>query len=136
MWRNSSEVEICLIFSLVQKYILKITWVLPGNELKEKEYIITVIKKDILLSLDIYNESGSLINSLFQAYTPSASSVKLSSLSLYTGDEIENYILLLSSEKYYQDEVVKYGYCRGTEPYNFVYDILDRYSHYKNVIED
>jgi len=51
-------------------------------------------------------------------------------------DENVDYFLLNKSDpKYYKDSVVFYGYCRGEEPYNYVNDILDRYEHYKNVIE-
>jgi len=49
---------------------------------------------------------------------------------------VDYYLLNKSKPKYYNDSVVKYGYCRGTEPYNFVYDILDRYEHYKNTIDN
>jgi len=49
---------------------------------------------------------------------------------------VDFYLLNKSKPEFYNDSVVKYGYCRGTETYNFVYDILDRYNHYKNVIED
>lgn len=51
-------------------------------------------------------------------------------------ENVDFYLLNKSKPEFYNDSVVKYGYCRGTEPYNFVYDILDRYNHYKNVIED
>lgn len=34
---------------------------------------------------------------------------------------------------YYKDEVVYYGYCRGSEPYAYVEEIMDRYAHYKNI---
>ncbi len=51
-------------------------------------------------------------------------------------ENVDYYLLNKSKPKYYNDSVVKYGYCRGTEPYNFVYDILDRYEHYKNTIDD
>ena len=51
-------------------------------------------------------------------------------------ENVDFYLLNKSKPEYYNDSVVKYGYCRGTEPYNFVYDILDRYNHYKNVIEN
>ncbi|MEZ5083183.1 MAG: transporter substrate-binding domain-containing protein [Bacteroidales bacterium] len=47
---------------------------------------------------------------------------------------VDYYLLNKSKPEYYNDSVVKYGYCRGTEPYNFVYDILERYEHYKNTI--
>jgi membrane-bound lytic murein transglycosylase F len=50
-------------------------------------------------------------------------------------DENVDYFLLNKSKpEFYNDSVVKYGYCRGAEPYHFVYDILDRFQHYKNVI--
>lgn len=51
-------------------------------------------------------------------------------------DNVDYFLLNKSDPKYYNDSVVFYGYCRGQEPYNYVYDILDRYQHYKNVIED
>lgn len=51
-------------------------------------------------------------------------------------DNVDYYVLNKSNPKYYQDPVVRYGYCRGKEPYHYVYDILNRYEHYKNVIID
>ncbi|MFH1321309.1 MAG: transporter substrate-binding domain-containing protein [Bacteroidota bacterium] len=48
-------------------------------------------------------------------------------------DNVAFFILQKSREKYYNDEVVKHGYCRGEEPYKYVKEILDRYQHYKNV---
>ena len=51
-------------------------------------------------------------------------------------DNVDYYLRNKSKPEYYQDSVVKYGYCRGEEPYNFVYDILERFHHYQNVIED
>ena len=50
-------------------------------------------------------------------------------------DHIDNIILELSYPKNYNDPVVKYGYVRGTEPYNYVVNIFDRYDHYKKFIE-
>lgn len=41
-------------------------------------------------------------------------------------------ILRKSKPEYYQDEVVKHGYCRGSEPYNYVKDINAIYEHYRN----
>ena len=35
---------------------------------------------------------------------------------------------------YYNDPVVRFGYCRGDEPVNFVSEILQRYSEYKYII--
>lgn len=49
-------------------------------------------------------------------------------------DNVDQYILLKSNPTYYNDEVVKYGYCRGEEPYNYVKEIMERYEHYKKFI--
>jgi len=51
-------------------------------------------------------------------------------------DNVDYYLLNKSKPKFYRDAVVKYGYCRGEEPYNFVNEILERFEHYKNVIEN
>ena len=48
-------------------------------------------------------------------------------------DNVAWFVLQKSREKYYNDEVVKHGYCRGEEPYNYVKEILGRFEHYKNV---
>jgi membrane-bound lytic murein transglycosylase F len=48
-------------------------------------------------------------------------------------DNVDECILLKSKSKYYNDEVVKHGYCRGEEPYNYVREILSRYEFYKTV---
>lgn len=50
-------------------------------------------------------------------------------------NNVDFYLLNKSKPKYYRDSVVKYGYCRGEESYNFVNEILERYEHYKNVLE-
>ncbi len=49
-------------------------------------------------------------------------------------DNVEDYVLLKSEQKYYSDEVCKHGYCRGKEPYNYVKNIFEGYEHYKNLI--
>lgn len=49
-------------------------------------------------------------------------------------NNVDEFILKKSDPKYYHDPVVKYGYCRGTETYQYVYQILDRYEHYKNIL--
>jgi membrane-bound lytic murein transglycosylase F len=54
---------------------------------------------------------------------------------IWTGN-VDYYILNKSNPKYYKDEVVRYGYARGEETFNFVREILDRYGHYKNVLEN
>lgn len=50
-------------------------------------------------------------------------------------DNVENYLLRLSDRRYFTDEVVKYGYARGREPYRYVQDIFARYDHYQKFIE-
>ncbi len=49
-------------------------------------------------------------------------------------NNVADYLLLKSNPKYYSDPVVKYGYCRGTETYQYVADIMERYGHYKNLV--
>ena len=49
---------------------------------------------------------------------------------------VDYYILNKSNPHYYRDSVVRYGYARGEETYNFVLEVLDRFEHYKNVISD
>jgi membrane-bound lytic murein transglycosylase F len=51
-------------------------------------------------------------------------------------DNVEEYILKLADKKYYLDEVVRYGFVRGTEPYNYVRNIFLRYNHYKQFIKE
>ncbi|MBI4930111.1 MAG: transporter substrate-binding domain-containing protein [Bacteroidetes bacterium] len=51
-------------------------------------------------------------------------------------NNVEKFILLKSKPLYYNDPVVRCGYCRGEEPYNYVREILSRYEHYKNVINE
>mgnify|MGYP006073482263 CR=1 FL=1 len=48
-------------------------------------------------------------------------------------DNVAEMILKKSNPKYYRDEVVYYGYCRGSETYNYVNEIYNRFEHYKNV---
>jgi len=52
---------------------------------------------------------------------------------VWTGN-VEDWLLRKSDPKYYTDKVVKYGYARGIETYNYVREVLDRYEHYKNII--
>ena len=47
---------------------------------------------------------------------------------------VDYYLLNKSKPKYYRDPVVRYGYCRGEETYNYVSEIIKRYEHYKNLV--
>jgi membrane-bound lytic murein transglycosylase F len=49
-------------------------------------------------------------------------------------DNVDYFILNKSNPKYYNDPDVKFGYCRGEEPFHYVREILERYEHYKNVM--
>ncbi len=48
---------------------------------------------------------------------------------------VDFYLLNKSKPVYFNDPVVQFGYCRGEEPYLYVIEILDRYEHYKNLME-
>lgn len=47
---------------------------------------------------------------------------------------VEEMILKKSEPEYYKDEVVYYGYSRGSETYKYVREVLERYQHYQNVL--
>ncbi len=51
-------------------------------------------------------------------------------------DNVEKWLLNKSQPNYYRDPVVKYGYARGTETVNYVAQVLDRFEHYKNIVND
>ncbi len=51
-------------------------------------------------------------------------------------DSVDKYLLSKSDPKFYNDPVVKYGYCRGKETYAYVRDIMERYEHYRNLINN
>jgi len=50
-------------------------------------------------------------------------------------DNVEKMILALSYPKNYNLEVVKYGYVRGQEPFEYVDQIFKRYDHYREFID-
>jgi len=51
-------------------------------------------------------------------------------------DNVENVVLNLNKPDYYNHPVVKYGYVRGLEPYNYVRQIFERYQHYIQFIDE
>jgi len=51
-------------------------------------------------------------------------------------DNVDYYVLNKSKPKYYLDPLVKHGYARGSEPYHYVTEILERYEHYKNIVDE
>ncbi|TXE18071.1 transporter substrate-binding domain-containing protein [Psychroserpens burtonensis] len=51
-------------------------------------------------------------------------------------DNVEDMILALSHPKNYNDPIIKYGYVRGVEPYNYVNQIFERYAHYTQFISE
>jgi membrane-bound lytic murein transglycosylase F len=53
---------------------------------------------------------------------------------VWTGN-VDYFVLHLSEKKYYHDPVVRNGYMRGWETYNFVKDIFGRYNGYKTLID-
>jgi len=49
-------------------------------------------------------------------------------------DNVARCLLSKAEPKYYNDPVVKFGFCRGTETFNYVTEVLERYEHYKNIV--
>jgi len=44
------------------------------------------------------------------------------------------FLLNESLPQYYNDPIVTFGYCRGQEPYQYVREIMNRYSMYSDQI--
>lgn len=53
---------------------------------------------------------------------------------LWTG-HVDEYILLKSNPEFYNDPVVEFGYCRGSEPFAYVNSIFERFDNYRQHIE-
>ena len=49
-------------------------------------------------------------------------------------DDVSYWLLQKSTQQYSSDEVVKFGFCRGLEPVNYVDHILRRYDRYKEFV--
>ena len=49
-------------------------------------------------------------------------------------DDVSYWLLQKSTQQYSGDEVVKFGFCRGLEPVNYVTNILERFDHYKQFV--
>lgn len=49
---------------------------------------------------------------------------------------VDVFIRNKSRPKYFNDPVVRWGYCRGEETYKYVTEINDRFQHYLNVLPD
>lgn len=49
-------------------------------------------------------------------------------------DDVAFYLIQKSKSKFYNDPVVNFGYCRGTEPVNYVDEIFERYEEYLTVL--
>jgi membrane-bound lytic murein transglycosylase F len=48
-------------------------------------------------------------------------------------NNVESYLLKKAEPRFFRDPVVKNGYCRGNETYNYVKEIMYRYDHYLNI---
>ena len=51
-------------------------------------------------------------------------------------DHVEQAVLKLTLKKYYTRPEIKYGYVQGTEPVNYVRDILKRHRLYQSFFEE
>lgn len=49
-------------------------------------------------------------------------------------DDVSYWLLQKSTQQYSSDEVVRFGFCRGLEPVNYVNNILERFNHYKQFV--
>ncbi|MCP4460735.1 MAG: transporter substrate-binding domain-containing protein [Cytophagales bacterium] len=50
--------------------------------------------------------------------------------------EVEEYLLKKSKREFYNDPIVKYGYCRGTETVNYVSTVFAIYQTYQKLVPD
>jgi membrane-bound lytic murein transglycosylase F len=47
---------------------------------------------------------------------------------------VARFLLHKAEPRYYNDPVVKFGFCRGNETFRYVSEVLERYEHYKNIV--
>jgi len=50
-------------------------------------------------------------------------------------DNVARFLLSKSDPRYYKDPVVKFGFCKGNETFRYVTEVLERYEHYRNIVE-
>ncbi|MEO9872840.1 MltF family protein [Ekhidna sp.] len=50
-------------------------------------------------------------------------------------DDVSEFLLKKSQSKFFNDPVVEFGYCRGSEPIDYVSKILDVYQNYKEILQ-
>lgn len=50
-------------------------------------------------------------------------------------EDVSGFLLKKSQSKYFNDPVVEFGYCRGSEPVGYVERILDIYQNYKEILD-
>lgn len=51
-------------------------------------------------------------------------------------NSVKTFLLKKSQSRYFNDPVVEYGYCRGSEPVNYVDQILDIFQTYREILKD
>jgi membrane-bound lytic murein transglycosylase F len=51
-------------------------------------------------------------------------------------ENVGYYLLHKSEPKYYKDDVVKHGYCKGYIVYDYVNEIMERYQHYLQITKE
>lgn len=50
-------------------------------------------------------------------------------------ENVDFFIINKSNPEYYDSELIKYGYLRGQETYDYVKDVIDRYEKYRELIQ-
>lgn len=50
-------------------------------------------------------------------------------------NNVDRFLLSKADPRFYNDPVVRFGYCRGTETFKYVSEVMERFEHYKNIVE-